>query len=315
MAFKDPLVSFSVSLPAGITVFQRDWLSANNVFLHNAEQTVLIDSGYSTHADMTLSLLDQALCGRNLDLLINTHLHSDHCGGNSTIQLAHPGVKTLIPPGQFLDVSQWNSDALTFDMTGQQCPPFLVNGHLLDKQTCTWAGTNWQVYAAPGHDTHAMMFFCPEHRILISGDALWEKGFGVIFPELDGVEAYSAAADTLDLIEQLSPSVVIPGHGNLFTDLDSALSFARSRLASFRTHPDKHARYASKVLVKFKLQEYGSIELSPFVEWAQTVPYLMGLHLQLGPDYSFREWFEQLLGELCQSGAMDMQGELLINRP
>lgn len=315
MTFKDPPVSFSVSLPAGISVFQRDWLSANNVFLHSPEQTVLIDSGYFTHAHMTLSLLGQALQGRALNLLVNTHLHSDHCGGNAAIQHEHPDLQTLIPPGHFQVVSQWKSDELTYDMTGQQCPPFRVTGHLLDEQICTWAGTNWQVYAAPGHDTHAMMFFCPEHRILISGDALWERGFGVIFPELEGTAAYCDAADTLDLIEQLSPSLVIPGHGNLFSDLDSALSFARSRLSSFRTHPEKHARYASKVLVKFKLQEHGSIELTSFATWAQTVPYLTRLHQQLGPDFSFREWFEQILGELSQSGAMDMQGELLINRP
>ena len=37
---------------------------------------------------------------RPLDLLLNTHLHSDHCGGNAALQARHPGVRTLIPPGQ-----------------------------------------------------------------------------------------------------------------------------------------------------------------------------------------------------------------------
>jgi len=30
------------------------------------------------------------------------------------------------------------------------------------------------------------MFHSPEARVLISGDALWENGFGVVFPQLFG---------------------------------------------------------------------------------------------------------------------------------
>ncbi len=32
--------------------------------------------------------------------------------------------------------------------------------------------------AAPGHDMGALVFYNPEHRILISGDALWQNGYG-----------------------------------------------------------------------------------------------------------------------------------------
>ena len=35
----------------------------------------------------------------------------------------------------------------------------------------------------------ALIYHCAEKRILISGDALWENGFGVVFPELDGEQA------------------------------------------------------------------------------------------------------------------------------
>jgi glyoxylase-like metal-dependent hydrolase (beta-lactamase superfamily II) len=47
-------------------------------------------------------------------------------------------------------------------------------------------GLNWQALAVPGHDMEALGYYNPEKRILISGDALWENGFGVIFPELLG---------------------------------------------------------------------------------------------------------------------------------
>ncbi|MFM7007757.1 MAG: MBL fold metallo-hydrolase, partial [Betaproteobacteria bacterium] len=77
--------SSAFTLPNGLTVIQRDWLSANHVFLEHNDQTVLIDSGYCTHANLTLQLLRQALHDRSLTTLVNTHLHSDHCGGNACI--------------------------------------------------------------------------------------------------------------------------------------------------------------------------------------------------------------------------------------
>jgi glyoxylase-like metal-dependent hydrolase (beta-lactamase superfamily II) len=42
------------------------------------------------------------------------------------------------------------------------------------------------VLAAPGHDPHMVMLFNRERGILISADALWEHGFGAIFPEIEG---------------------------------------------------------------------------------------------------------------------------------
>lgn len=89
----------SLLLPPGVTVFERGWLSANNILLQDAERSVLVDSGYMTHAAQTCALVRQALGERALDLLVNTHLHSDHCGGNAALQRQWPALQTWIPPG------------------------------------------------------------------------------------------------------------------------------------------------------------------------------------------------------------------------
>ena len=44
----------------------------------------------------------------------------------------------------------------------------------------------WQALAVPGHDMDALALYNPEQRLLISGDALWQDGFGVVFAELLG---------------------------------------------------------------------------------------------------------------------------------
>ena len=55
------------ALPANITLFERGWLSSNNILIDSAEGSALIDSGYVTHSAQTLALLDDALDGENLD--------------------------------------------------------------------------------------------------------------------------------------------------------------------------------------------------------------------------------------------------------
>lgn len=85
-----------VALPASIRVFERGWLSSNNVLLVDEARAALVDTGYATHAEQTVSLVEHALAGRALDTIVNTHLHSDHCGGNARLQAQWP-CETLRP--------------------------------------------------------------------------------------------------------------------------------------------------------------------------------------------------------------------------
>ena len=42
------------------------------------------------------------------------------------------------------------------------------------------------------------MLYCAEERVLISADALWENGFGVIFPELEGESGFAEEQAVLE---------------------------------------------------------------------------------------------------------------------
>ncbi len=299
----------AIALPAGVQVFERGWLSSNNILLLDQDNSTLVDSGYATHATQTLALMDHALQGRTLDQLVNTHLHSDHCGGNAALQQHYPALQTLIPPGLAKPVQAWSEDDLSYQRTGQTCPAFVINGLLAPGSTHHWAGSEWQVHAAPGHDPHSVILFNPEHRLLISADALWENGFGVVFPELEGIAGFDDVAASLDLIEALDPLVTIPGHGAIFDDTAGALQRARTRRDSFAKAPDKHARYGAKVLLKFKLQEFGRIARADFVRWASDVPYMRTLHQTYGAGMSNGEWMDQLLAELTRNGALTDDGQ------
>ncbi len=298
-------------LPSGVTVFERGWLSANNVLLQGSDGATLVDSGYVKHQAQTLALVQQALQGRPLHRLVNTHLHSDHCGGNQALQAHYLDLQTWIPPGLAQAVQHWSEDALSYKPTGQNCPAFRFDGLLQPGSTHRWGGMDWQVHAAPGHDPHSVILFAPEHRLLMSADALWQNGFGVVFPALEGVDAFDEVAQTLDLIERLNPATIIPGHGAVFTELAPALALARSKLNSFAQNPERHARYGAKVLLKFKLLEWGHISQTDFDQWAAEVPYLQQLHQRYGDGLSLNTWLQMMLAELERSGALTVEHGVL----
>ena len=300
--------SAPMPLPPDVTVFERGWLSSNNILLRGRFGAALVDSGYVTHAPQTLALVQAALGAAPLDHLLNTHLHSDHCGGNAALQAAYPGVHTRIPPGLAAAVTAWDEDALTYRPTGQACARFHFDGLLLPGETLALGERHWQVHAAPGHDPHSVILFEPEARLLISADALWARGFGVVFPELEGFDAFDAVAATLDLIERLAPAIVIPGHGPVFSDVARALADARARLEGFVADPARHRRHAARVLLKFKLLEWQRIAPEALHAWARATPYLHTLRSQEAPDGaepepSFEAWLEALIDDLVRSGA------------
>ena len=257
-------------LPATMQVFERGWLSSNNI-LFTGPDTALVDSGYVTHAPQTLALLERALDGRWLDRLLNTHLHSDHCGGNAALQAAH-GCHTAIPALEAAKVAAWDEDLLSYRATGQQCPRFGFDAVLAPGDELELGRLRWQVLGAPGHDPHALLLFCPGEGILISGDALWENGFGVIFPELAGEPGFDEARATLDLIGTLDARLVVPGHGRMFMDVPEALSRAYARLDYLAGDPRRNAENAIKVLVKFLLLERQRMALADLPGLLASIP-------------------------------------------
>ncbi len=297
-------------ISAGLTVFERGWLSSNNVLVTGNGPSALIDSGYCSHSQQTLALVQHALKGRPLDLLLNTHLHSDHCGGNAILQSEYPSLQTRVPPGLAQAVSDWDTVALTYTPTGQECPRFQHHGLLVPGDSLQLGTLIWNIHGAKGHDPHAIILHQEATGILISADALWQNGFGVVFPELEGVEAFDEVEETLDVIEALAPKTVIPGHGPVFQDVEAALKRARSRLVRFRDFPETHLRHAVKVLIKFRLLDWQRVQRSALTEWALTTPYVQK---SIPPEIPISDWLDQLLKELERSSALRVENQWIVN--
>jgi glyoxylase-like metal-dependent hydrolase (beta-lactamase superfamily II) len=296
-----------ISLPASMRVFERGWLSSNNILFIDDRQTALVDSGYTAHAAQTFALVQHALGGvRTLDLIVNTHLHSDHCGGNALLQ-KHFTCETVIPSAEAHAVRNWDEEALTFRATGQSCERFGFTGTIAPGATLTLGGLEWSVLGAPGHDPHSLMLYCAAECLLISADALWENGFGVIFPELEGASGFAEQRAVLDLIATLDVRVVIPGHGAPFSDVSKALDIASSRLDYLSADPARNAKNALKVLIVFKLMELRSMSVAAVFRMADEARVMSAAADMLSNDRP--GLMRRCLAELAAIGALRIDGE------
>ena len=276
-------------------VMERGWLSSNNIVLAGAEGTTLIDSGYLSHVPQTLELVAHALAdmgGQTLHHLVNTHCHSDHMGGNAALQKRY-GCHTRVPVGEAPLIERWDEDALLLSYADQRAERFRVDATIAPGDILLMGGIDWVAIAAPGHDMHALMFFSPEERVLISGDALWEDGFGVLFPQLFGhVGTFADTRRTLDSIAALDVRVVIPGHGTPFEDVDGALERAYSRLHAFEEDPARLARHAARVMLTFALLEKQRLPLASLPRYVEETGILRDINrrfLAMTPEH-FADW-------------------------
>ncbi|MBI5791551.1 MAG: MBL fold metallo-hydrolase [Rhodocyclales bacterium] len=297
-------------LPDAIQVIERGWLSSNNILLYAGASATLVDAGYVGHAPQTVELVKSALAARRpttrLDLLVNTHSHSDHIGGNASLQAAF-GCKIAIPAGIERMVAEWDTDALLLDAARQRGDRFAHDAVIEADSEFEMGGLAWKALAAPGHDMEALIYYCAEKRILISGDALWQDGFGIIFGEVMGrKDALPATRSTLEMIGRLDVDIVIPGHGAPFDDFDGAMARALRRLESFEADSTRVGRNAVRACFTFNLLDLQRLREDELAAYLVSVPFFHNVNQRmLGfSDDDFASW---LLGELLRSRSIELK--------
>jgi hypothetical protein len=111
----------------------------------------------------------------------------------------------------------------------------------------------------------------------------------------------------------LAPLQVIPGHGAVFADVEKSLAVARRRLDGLRRNPEKHARHAIKVLMKFKLLEMQSVGIEEWDSWLRGTPYLANIRARFFAGVELDRLTADILGELMAVGAASMDDAFIRN--
>ena len=217
--------------------FERAYPSANSVLLEGPAP-VLVDTGFGSDVDELLGLLDTAPA-----LIVNTHFHSDHVGGNRALQRRF-GVPIAASAGEAALVNRDDAQAWEAVWLRQEVEPYTVQRVLQPGDRIETGESVWTVIATPGHTEGHISLHCAAAGVLVLGDALHRADVGWLSPLR--VAALEQTAETLERLAGLGANVGYSGHGGAVTDVPAALERARRRVEGWRRDREAIGWHACK---------------------------------------------------------------------
>ena len=250
---------------------ERGYLSGNH-FVYRSHDPVLIDTGYISGFHQTKKLISGL--GVNLSdvsLIISTHTHCDHIGGNHIIQQKSDCDIALHNVGKYHidtrdDWSTW------WRYYNQEADFFNCTRALEDGEMITFGPHEFKVIYTPGHASDGIVLYNRREKLLISSDTLWESDMAVMTLRVEGSTALFHMQQSLQKLEALDVKIVYPGHGKPFADMKKALSKCSKKIEHYLLHRDTIGEDLIKKIIVYTLLMKKSIKVKAFF------PYLMGTH-------------------------------------
>ncbi|MBE2318468.1 MBL fold metallo-hydrolase [Solirubrobacter sp. CPCC 204708] len=275
---------------------------------------VLVDTGL--HDRGTMGHLEQALdrtghSVRDIDLIVITHAHIDHCGQapplarrarcevwmhpkwrlhapddlDKTIEIA---LLSGVPEGP---LRRW-AEARRGMGTGQAGELYadkdLVPGVTVD----TDAGT-WNVIETPGHAPSHVCLHQPEQRLLITGDHLLGR-VSQYFDVGYTPDPVGEFLESLTVVERLDARLALAGHARPFTDIQAHIDANRAEVRRRVDATRAALADGPKSAYEVARTVYGEAFNELMASWLMTMTRAWLVHLQR-------------LGEVLNDGADPVQ--------
>lgn len=224
----------------------------------------MIDTGFVGHADQTRDWAE-AHAGGRIGLVVNTHWHSDHVGGNGALQAAGAQIAASAPDADA--VRRRDPGCCLAEYLDQPVAPYTVDRSLDDQETVRLGEADWQVIRTPGHTPGHLSLWQPDERLLVVGDALSDYDVGWVATALDGPDAAATAVASIDRLTALAPRVVLPAHGPLPADTVAALANSRRRAQRLVDDPGGAVWYGARRIFAYAVMIRGGLPLDTIDEY------------------------------------------------
>jgi glyoxylase-like metal-dependent hydrolase (beta-lactamase superfamily II) len=281
------------------------------VLLLGGDGSVLVDTGGDEDGAVLLEMMEkEGVNAAALSLIVSTHSHWDHCGGNRVIK-ALSGAPIAASP---LAADWFARQERRLTWLDYFAVPFeFIPADIIcqDGDEVQLGEFPWQVIAIPGHAPDAIALYQPEQKLLISADALHLNDCGIINVVVHGWEALDAAATTITRLQQLDIALALPGHGPLITDVPASLERIAAMLAQFRADPEKLYRHLVRRVFIATVLARQPVSRSALLDWMLALPWTTDYLPTSGyPDAAAQ--LHDLLTTFIRQGVIVEQNNLLM---
>jgi hydroxyacylglutathione hydrolase len=185
-----------------------------NTYVVTGKPGIIVDPGSNDFLKARLDgMRDDDINPADIGVIINTHLHIDHCGANEAFKKLS-GAKIALHP-----VQQANYQLVVVDgarLFGMVLVEFTVD-YLLDDSILQNGGLTLELLPSPGHSPDCVCFYDRAAKVLVCGDVLFEANTGrVDLPGGNGV----LLKKSIEALSLLDIEYLLPGHMGIIAGAD-----------------------------------------------------------------------------------------------
>lgn len=300
----------TVEILKDLFFIERGFLNANH-FVYRSANPILIDTGYVAGFTETTDLIAQVdVKLSDVQLIVSTHCHCDHIGGNKWIQDLSGCDIALHKIGKYF-VDTRNNWATWWKYFNQEADFFDCTRALNDGDVLPIGPHEFEIIHTPGHAADGIVLYNRGERLLISSDTLWKNDMAVMNLRIEGSAAPFQMLESLDKLESLDVQMVYPGHGPPFRDMPKALAKARKRLNHFLNHRDQLGLDLLKKIMIYTLMMRKTADNGSFFDdLMQTHWYRETVDLYFNGEYQSK--YEAIMQDFRKRGIVKEQhGKIL----
>jgi glyoxylase-like metal-dependent hydrolase (beta-lactamase superfamily II) len=242
---------------------ERGYLNSNH-FVYRSKDLVLIDTGYISDFSETERLITSlAIDLSDTRLIISTHCHCDHIGGNKIIQKKSGCNIILHKIGKYFIDTQ-DDWATWWRYYNQKADFFSCTKALEEGDILSIGPHEFHIFHVPGHASDQIVLYNKKEKVLLSSDALWENDMAVVTLRVEGSRALFSIQESLEKLERLDVKVVYPGHGKPFTDMQAAIAKSRQRIKGYMDNKESVGSDVLKKIIIYTIMMNRIVEEETF---------------------------------------------------
>ena len=198
-----------------------------NTYVITGSPGIIIDPGNPDYLmSRVAGMKKDGIDPTDIGIIVNTHLHMDHCGANESFKKL-TDAKIFLHP-----IQKQNYQLVVVDgarIFGME-PMEFTEDEVLEGDTLSNDGVELEMIVSPGHSPDCVCFYNRKDKVLVCGDVLFEMNTGrVDLPGGNGEDLKKS----IESLSQLDIEYLLPGHMGIVSSAEKVTAnfdFIRSNV-------------------------------------------------------------------------------------